>query len=382
MTGRAAICADIHVANHMVLGGERSAGINQRCQRILDTLEQALAQAHAAECSDFIVAGDLFDTVRPSPQIIAAVLHRFNQFPGAVHVLLGNHDMVSTAEGDNALGPLAESGKVVVWEKPGLLVLGNPSDKKAPVIAMVPYHPGHAHEWFAQHLQQAVAESELRSGSMAVCLHLGLSSKAMREENAWMKVVHDAIDVELLAALCAKHDITAAYAGNWHHRFELSPVPSVDGPGVKLVQIGTLAPTGWDNPGMQGYGGVELWPPARKGVSRLEINGPRFVNRIPATKPAPGDHIAVALRVPPAELSIARAAALQAQAAGLIHEFIVEPESEQAQQFARSKVDMATSAGAVAQAVSDYCLAMKLPDGQTAAAVAATANRYLGGGVG
>lgn len=98
--------ADTHIANHRRFAGESRACINVRCHTTLNSLEQAVESARGT----LVVLGDIFDTVRPEPQVIAAVQLALWE-THTTFLLLGNHDMVSTQPGDHALGPLAHAGR-------------------------------------------------------------------------------------------------------------------------------------------------------------------------------------------------------------------------------------------------------------------------------
>jgi len=103
------------------MGGEFiRPGINKRCGLVFATLEFALRRAHEEGCKVFVVNGDLFDTAKPSPQHLAETQRVLGQYPEMQKViLLGNHDMESAEEGDNALGPLRPVAQII--EQPTIL---------------------------------------------------------------------------------------------------------------------------------------------------------------------------------------------------------------------------------------------------------------------
>ena len=52
--------ADLHVANHKRHGGPVKAGINRRCQHVLDALESAYKRAERLDAKAVVILGDLF----------------------------------------------------------------------------------------------------------------------------------------------------------------------------------------------------------------------------------------------------------------------------------------------------------------------------------
>ena len=97
------VVADIHLACHRQLGGITAAGLNTRAREILAVLQHT-GQLVRAEQASLVIAGDLFDTPHPTPQLMAGALDALSGLD--VTCLVGNHDQVSAAPGDHALGPL------------------------------------------------------------------------------------------------------------------------------------------------------------------------------------------------------------------------------------------------------------------------------------
>ena len=113
---RVAFVADVHVGNPQRFGGDIKAGINKRCQMVLDSLAKAVVIAAANKSEYFVICGDLIDYVKIEPQIIAAIqlILRDAKRLGMQAVLLkGNHENVSQALGDHALGPLKPLARIV-----------------------------------------------------------------------------------------------------------------------------------------------------------------------------------------------------------------------------------------------------------------------------
>jgi len=109
--------------------------------------------------------------------------------------------------------------------------------------------------------------------------HAGIHDKEMRDSipGGWVEKADDAIALEHLDDICLKHGITGAFAGNWHsfRHWEMFHV-GVDR-AIDVIQAGTLAPTGWDNPGLDNYGRLVVWQSGARWEAE-EIPGPRFLN--------------------------------------------------------------------------------------------------------
>ena len=93
--------------------------------------------ARADGASMIVIAGDLFDTDRPSPAMLRAVQGILVGHSAPVYVLNGNHDMTSTAARHTAISPLGLIHKVQAVEK--VCIAGG--------AVLVPYLPGPAKVW-------------------------------------------------------------------------------------------------------------------------------------------------------------------------------------------------------------------------------------------
>jgi DNA repair exonuclease SbcCD nuclease subunit len=241
-------CADVHVGNPRAFGGPMASGVNARGRHVLDALRAAVADAVASSSDALVVLGDLFDSSRATPQLIAAVMEVLttaaeNGVP--VHLLLGNHDQESADEGDHALAPLAMVEGVTVHERPAVV-----SVRRDAEVWMVPFQVGRASEWLPGVLERLSAGSPPEA-RVALALHLGVIDG---ETLPFLRESPDAIDLRLLRALCSQYRIGHVFCGNWHDRRVW------EGPeGAKVVQVGALAPTGFNNPGHEGYGMAEHW---------------------------------------------------------------------------------------------------------------------------
>lgn len=261
-----AFVGDLHIANHRQYGGELEVGMNARCRAVLAAVAQAVAHANSQGCTDLVILGDVFDTPKPLPQQLTALRATLCEFQGAVHVIVGNHDRVSSKPGDHGLGPLAfegpEGAQVTVYDTPSRI-----GDSQCSVL-LCPFDERPVLEWLPAALELDVKPSRLKSWPRLVCGHFGLYQRQQTAEQPWLAGAHDAVEVEAVAQLLAAHDVKELYVGNYHTWGQWQAH------GVTLHQVGALVPTGFDNPGWS-YGRVETWPSTGPGIT--VVSGPRFV---------------------------------------------------------------------------------------------------------
>lgn len=270
--------ADVHVGNHRRFGGGLISGVNLRAAETLDVLKEAVRIANKSG-DTLVVLGDLCDTPRPTPQLLRAIGNALTpdaSMSGPIVLLVGNHDRVSMAENDHALAPLDWIEGVRVVEKPSVMSVEASSIMNEQHLVLVPHNPAPAKEWLAQ----TVAELDPPKGGL-LCIHLGVED----ENTPWfLQGAADSIHVDILRELIDDHELAGVFAGNWHDRRVW------EGPnGEPIVQVGALVPTGFDNPGLEGYGSVAHWHDSNQptlagrmsvpssGVDFTEIEGPRFV---------------------------------------------------------------------------------------------------------
>lgn len=344
MKSRIAYVADVHVGNVKMHGGPVTAGLNKRCREIVGTLRRAVIEAEKRSCTGFVVLGDLFDGTKPEPQVIAAVQQAFDT---KMEVLLemGNHDMVSTMAGDHALAPLVPV--VSVAERPAVLNVGGLSH------VVVPYEPGPAIDWLPKRLD------ELKPQGGVLALHLGLSDGNTEK---WLQGAADSVPVAFLKALMDKHHIVRALAGNWH-------TPR-DWPNI--TQVGTLCPTGWDNPGLN-YGRMMIWDGTT--LETVRIPGPRFINVKLGedVKVQTECQMYVRVQVDDESKTYPGVAALQAR--GFFVEVVGDDEAvREATEAAAAAV---TGMESIDQALDAYVKEMALPEAVDRAKVLETARAYL-----
>ena len=356
--------ADVHVHNHRKFGGASVGGINTRCQEILDALELACRKAADSKSDAFIVLGDLFDTTKPTPQVIASVMSRLESGHPNTLLLVGNHDQVSTYSGDHAMAPLAALPNVTVVEKPTCFI----EDTDTP-LAVIPFRPGSAKEWLPKDLSSL---GDIRG--YTVCVHLGIMDGYTPH---YLENAHDAIHVDLLRKLQKTYGFRNVIAGNWHHHdlWEFDE--------LTIVQTGALVPTGFDNPGLGGYGSVGHIKGTK--FRREVVPGPRYVKAKTLEdiedlkKDMPeGEHpIRLRWAVQPEELSssLKTAEALRNDFSSVE----VSVDAKSAQIAVRSAAIAARSADTLEEALAAFVDRMDLPDGVVPGDVVQLAKDYLGG---
>lgn len=253
--------ADVHVGNHRVFGGDVDAGVNQRACLAVRCLREAATRAWALR-SPLVVLGDVFDDDRPNPQVIAAVqaavtaaAHAPVARSGEVFLLAGNHDMTSAAPGHHALVPFALHATVV--DVPRVISAGGVT------LILLPYRPGPA----GAYLRSALVPGALGDGhgKRVLGIHAGVRDA---ETAPWLRDAEDAIDVDELVDLAREHGISHVFAGNWHERRAWYRH------GVRVTQVGSLCPTGFDDPSPE-HGLSVLRDDGQ--VLFESVAGPRFV---------------------------------------------------------------------------------------------------------
>jgi DNA repair exonuclease SbcCD nuclease subunit len=261
-----AFCSDVHVGNHKRFGGPVDAGTNARCCLILTAFDEAIAHALQNKCTVLFVAGDFLDYVRPEPQIIALVQETLKETKAKgleVVFVLGDHEIVSSAKGDHALGPFRPVAYVV--DEPRLLRLAEAE------VACVPFIPGKAADIIPAKTNELFGKAPTRKGEKprVLIFHAGVSDA---ETAPWLRDIPDVISIDAVKRLIEKHGIDLVVAGNFHNSKIWQKA------GATVCQTGALVPTGWNNPGLDDYGGVALFSPSKREFSFHRVGGPRFVS--------------------------------------------------------------------------------------------------------
>lgn len=372
--------ADVHLGNHRRYAGAREASLNQRCRDGLDVLRRAVQRAHDLRCVAFVVLGDLLDTQRPEPQLLAEVQAIFKPCSPDMPVLLlvGNHDQVSTAPGDHALGPLAPYATVV--DKPTVL------RARGVELGLVPFRPGAASEWLPDVVRGMGWSNPTKVVDRVLGVHLGVRDTTTAP---WLRNAPDAVDAELLASLAKGVGARQVLAGNWHDRRAWS-FDEDEPDGVRILQLGALVPTGFDNPGLLGYGTLALWEDGT--LTHEVLPGPRFVvqdgtaglDKLAEDARAGGYRVYVQVKVRPGELGAAVSALGDAAFSEsdnincpvLLGEAVVDGAVVEAQ--ARESACAATNARSMSAALDAYMETVPLEEGVDRAEVATAARGYLG----
>lgn len=259
---RLAFIADVHVGNHAEGARAHAPGVNSRCAEVLSALERAIMCS--AEATALVSLGDLLDTSRALPQMIAATQRSFryrNAQP--VHLLMGNHERESQREGDHSLGPFAHMRGVHVIDQP-CDVGGLPKPVR---VAAVPFEARPAADLL----------SELSGRASIIACHAGVYDDETVRSSPYLVQGNDVVHVRHVLDVARLATCRLVLAGNWHsHKWYKS------GDGTSVIQVGALVPTGWDNPGLHGYGSLMLVDVDNisgevQDVRRVEIPGPRFI---------------------------------------------------------------------------------------------------------
>ena len=102
---------------------------------------------------------------------------------------------------------------------------------------------------------------------------------------AWCRKSKGAWHVDSLFAFMRERNIKAICLGDWHQRkLWIDGKSRGSAPGVPIgndaehviLQGGALCPTGFDNPGLRGYGTLAFWDQDAHQLSWQELPGPRF----------------------------------------------------------------------------------------------------------
>jgi DNA repair exonuclease SbcCD nuclease subunit len=362
LTWRAAFVADVHLANHRRFGGVTRAGRNERCRQIESVLLSAVDLAVGRGVDNLVVLGDLFDTSKPS---VGELYGAMSVLAAAPHplLLLGNHDLTSDADTDNALAPFHWHPTDAVLDRPA--VTAN--------YAAIPFRVGAASDWLPRALEaEAAAIRELRPRTLL--LHLGISDE---ETPDFMRASADSVSAQQLFDLMRHYGFEYAYAGNWH-----TPKQWHDGARF-ITQCGALVPTGFDNPGLN-YGKVVLHTDGRA-PEVVSIPGPRFLRSVfedfdqtelPDLS-AGGERIYLSFIAQPDRLAAARAKLAELIAAGVVVDGEVKADRVAANAAARGAARLARSAPSIDAAVDSYVARFALPDGASRGEVLALVRRYL-----
>lgn len=359
-----AFVADVHLGNHKVHGGEAVASLNVRCRLGLDVFRRAVIRAAKRRCDGFFVLGDLFDYQRPEAQLLTEVQGILGEDEHAEMkkwLLVGNHDQTSTARGDHALGPLAPFATIV--DRPTAVVVRDVA------VGLVPFVAGHVDDWIADAVRDAArVAGDLDYARQILGVHLGIADD---DTPGFLSRSEDAIRVEAIRGHASTHGFSKVLAGNWHNRRLWSAEPP------EVFQLGALVPTGFDNPGLEGYGTLAIWEDGK--LSFEEITGPRFIGTTPELAAefvekarALGHAPFLRVTAPPLDLAAVRAFV---ESLGVVADVL--PDATDITVAARSAATNARAANTVDDALAGFVEVMILPENVDRADVLARSKRYL-----
>lgn len=370
-----AFIADVHVGNMGVFGGPLRAGVNDRARYTLAVLERAVSRAEDLGADTLVIAGDLFDVDHPSPQILAETIAVLGERLRVIAVV-GNHDQRSATPGDHALAPLAAVGTVTVLDAPTVLPLS-----AGLYLLAVPFRRDPA----AEYLPDVVRFLRARlppDARAIVAAHAGLSDA---RTPAFLLGAHDALPAADVLDLLAEDPRTfAAVVGNWHGA-ETWTRPSPAGE-IRAEQCGALVPTGFNNPGGEGYGALVLYDPEADHWHRETLTGPRFyllagdldtgrAELAAAEANAHAEPLFVSWKLPPETDREAAAALLRASRA---QGWRLQRDTRAAARQSSAAGAKARAEGTVEAAAAAYVQAMPLPPRVERARVLSLVRGFLG----
>lgn len=364
MSNGVAICADLHFGNHRLFGGEMIAGLNDRFRMCQQVLQKAIAVANNKQCGVFAVLGDVFDTTRPSPQMIAAVASELRNFRGEVVLVAGNHDKASDAPGDNALAPLSPEFRVVDDDPYELI-------NSRIRFFFAPYKSGPAPLWIEDYKSRMQTIVPTSTGRNILATHVGLITK---KTPPWLRVCADAVD-----APAAKSDIQIV-AGNWHAHAVIND----------SCQVGALVPTGFDNPTPihheDPYGSLMIYGPTHQNTRHV-VPGPRFhiVDFVASMRPRDQvltrilatDINFVKLRADLSEVGEAQTVLDDLVRDGRIRGGLVEPCAQDKKLRDQQAISAVLNSTSLDDAIVSYLKKQELPEGILMARVAEAVREYV-----
>lgn len=363
--------ADPHIANHRAFGGALVAGINRRCRLACNVLREVAA--HLDPAQPLVILGDTFDAPDPIPQVLTEVGNLLHETHAAF--LVGNHEMVSSAPGDHALGPLMPVASCIA-DRPRLTGVGGAD------LLLIPFRAGKAAETLPEDIRKALGPYATGGKTpLLLCMHYGVS---VASDPGYMTAAPDAVPLQLVNQLAAEHDIQAVFAGHWHTHQYLQA--REDGKPL-VVQVGALVPTGWDNPGMNGYGTVVHYDPLTEAMTVEHLPGPRFIkwswppgspNAFP--DPPKGGQVFIRVTAPADRLDDARLWIEELRTLGKVEAGEAVPDEAPAKEAARKAAESARSADTMAEALAAFVAAMPLAEGVDRDEVLGLARKYLAGG--
>ena len=361
-TSKIAFVGDVHIGNHKRHAGAYTAGINDRCWAVFVSLEDAIEHAGRSECDALVVLGDLFDSPNPSPGMFSVTQDILNKHPTVI--IQGNHDQASDAPLHSALGPLRCVADVV--SEPQVLEFDGVD------LIAVPFQSGKCKDWLRKSVENLCTGQQTTSRVLA--FHAGIVDDSTPQ---FMKDTDAAITVQELSKLCYDFGIDAAFAGHWHNpkvwTEETFFVQEDKAKQVSLVQAGALAPTGWNNEGMD-YGNFYTYDTGQPKNKRLSvdaerISGPRFITinvgddvsilkGVPRLREAPA--VYVRIRADEHEAELAKEIIKAAISAGIVVSGEILYDTSETNAAARDAASKTRSSKTLEEAIVHYTEKMPL----------------------
>ena len=275
-----AVIFDPHFWTFRRHGGPLVKGINRRGSLCLDVGRRVVETANRKSAS-LIVAGDLVDSAGPvSPQFAHALRETLGECGQSVTLMLGNHDM--TADGDHSLGVYTQRDDWTDVQVCDDICFSHGSNflSATPLglddVCLVPFH-------------RDIRDARVRDVPLVIA-HFGVYDDSFP---AWAKKAKGAWHVNALLAFMKERNIKCLLAGDWHGRAIwnkrngtvikhsasttcISEIQIDRNDSYLIMQGGALCPTGFDNPGLHGYGTLAFWDTDEHRLSWQEMPGPRF----------------------------------------------------------------------------------------------------------
>ena len=248
------VAADTHLNNHPVLGGPLVGGRNERCRRIESAIATVAAFA-AKNGATLVLAGDVFDTAYPTPQMVHALGLALSK-TSTRRLLAGNHDRVTTAPSDHALAPLAlQDGTDVI-----------DTVRFIDGVGYIPPPPRgqSAAEWFDAAFADVHAQAAGETIG-AIVTHVGI----VHPGAPVARISKANLPQEIAFKLMRQYEVRRLFAGDWHERHVAKQG------GMVVEQIGALVPAGWDEQGPD-FGYATLYDLDTYESKTVKVPGPRF----------------------------------------------------------------------------------------------------------
>jgi len=250
---RLGLLSDIHLENHRVLGGPVTAGVNLRCRLVGDAFARGLQLAGKVGCDRVAVLGDLFNTGKPSPEVIGVAADAISGSPVPVYVIPGNHDRSSDEPGNNALAALRKVKNCIVVDEPLFL--------QPEGVILAPFSPRPPVEYFTELLERA------GEGDWSILGHVGIVGP---DTSPFLTGGRNIISVEQIFELGDNLRVFAS--GDFHQHVIHEGVLGA----VNIVQVGALCQANFGDP--LEVGKLCVLDTKRGGITEIhDVPGPRFL---------------------------------------------------------------------------------------------------------